>query len=68
MSHYLMLDVPLFHFVLVAVAIVVVSLFNFALFQYCAIRCCIVLMLHYFNFGLFFAALFNNALIHHFTI
>ena len=52
----------------IAVGTVFVSLFNVALFQYCSIKCCIVLMLHYFNFPQVFAALFNAALFHYFTI
>ena len=68
MLRYLMLNVPLFHFVLVAVVIVVVSLVNVELFEYCTIRCCIVLMLHYFNFALVFTAIFNVALFHDFTM
>ena len=55
MLRCVMLNVPLSHIALVAVAIVVDSLFN-------------VLMLLHFNFAIFFAALFNAALFHHFTI
>ena len=73
MLRFLMWNLPLFHIVLAAVAlvavvIVVVSLFNTALFEYCTIRCCIALMLHYLNFALVFAEFFNVAMFHDFTI
>ena len=48
--------------VLVTVEIVAVSVFNIMQFYCCTIRCCIVLMLYCFNFGLAFAAYFNAAL------
>ena len=66
-------DAVLFKFALVpvglvAVAIVVVSLFNVKLFYYCSIRCCIVLMLHYFDFSLVSAVLLNVAPFYYFTV
>ena len=72
MLRYLMLNAPLFHIVLAAVALVsvtiaVVPLFNTALFEHYTISCYIVLMLHYCNLELVFAALFNVAMLHYFT-
>ena len=51
MLHYF--NVILLHIALVAVAlviigIVIVAVFNIVLLQYCPIRCCTVLILHYF--------------------
>ena len=68
MLHCLMLNVPLFHMVLVAIGIVVVSLLNVMLFGCCTIGCRIVLTSNDFNFAIVFAALFNVALLHYFAI
>ena len=67
MLHYLF-NVALFydlhfHIALVFIAKVIVALFNIVLWQYCTIRCNIVLMLrylmlHWFNISLFDIAFF----------